>query len=401
MPVFGKLMLAFIFLLPVLACGQEKSGRKSDSHLAAEIGRLSGSDTAASAYMARQFRLAGLAPAVAGGYCQDVVYDEGKRYFPGTSLFINGQRLRPDTDFIPLPFGATGTASGEPLIAVQEQKQPWILNVGNFQQDSSAHVLGPSLYEQGQRAVGDKASAVLFYNAGRRDSFSPLGGRQALPIPALYIQPAAAQKYFSDQTASVKVNLTTAAYEKKDTDCNTIGLVNNHAASTIVIGAMTAADKAVLLELARELRSARRYQKQNYLLVAFAPDKGDVSGLRYFSAHLPINVQKVSCVVNLDGTGKANGGMLDIAGTQSSARWTKALNRVRSKKIILQDSLPGSCALFYGQQLPAIAVSYAGEASPAGAASALNFMTSLMRELNGSGKLSFNTAYAGSRTGGQ
>lgn len=385
-------MLALILLSPVLASGQQGgSGR-----LAAEIGRLSAGDTAA-AYMAREFRRAGLVPAV-GGYCQAVVYDRGKRYFPGTSLFINGQRLRPDTDFIPLPFGATGTAAGEPLIAVQEQKQPWILNIGNFQQDSSANVPGPSLYKQGQRAFGDKASAVLFYNAGRRDSFPRLPEGQALPIPALYIQPVASQKYFSDQTASVRVKLTTATYEKKDTGCNTIGLIDHHAASTIVIGAVTAADKAVLLELARELRSGRRYQKQNYLLVAFAPEEGGVSGLRYFSAHLPISPQQVSCIVNLDGTGKANGGTLDIAGTQSSARWAKALNRVRNKKVVLQDSVPGSCALFYGQQLPAIAITYAGEASPADAASALSLVTSLLRELNGSGRLSFNAAYAGGRS---
>lgn len=378
--------------MPCLA--QTRADKKIMHEIAIQIPQLSADRNGAGSsqylgYLEQQFRAAGLAPAGGNGYRQQVVYEEGKRYFPGTRLFINGHKLQPGKDFIPLPFSGQGTAGGEPLVAVQEQHLPWIMNIRNFQEDTGKTAVLPALYRQAEQAVKDKATAVLFYNAGQRDSLLP-PGKAPLGIPVLYVQPDAAKRYFGDQTASVKVSLACAVYDKKDTAYNVIGRIDNHAASTIIVGGVTPSDKAALLQLARQLKTERRYQKENYVFVVFASGKGQLPALHYFAEHPPVSLKKVNCFINLNGAGrmKESAEVLDVSGTGSSEHWATVLDRIRHAKIVLRDTADAGCRTFYQHNIPAISVS--SDASPAAAASAVRFTTALIRELNGTGKLSFH-----------
>src|SRR5690348_16955939 len=121
--VRGKLLLAIAFLSPMPCLAQNRADRKIIHEIGIQIPQLSADRNGSGSsqylgYLEQQFRAAGLAPATGRGYRQQVVYEEGKRYFPGTRLFINGQKLQPGKDFMPLPFSGQGTAQGEPLVAV-------------------------------------------------------------------------------------------------------------------------------------------------------------------------------------------------------------------------------------------------------------------------------------------
>lgn len=393
----SRVLFLIFLIIPFIAFSQNKEDREILSSLQENISKinlLSNGNSSTSSekhYIEQQFQAAGLQPALNNNsYLQPIITDYGVQFIPGTSLSIHNKPLEAGKDFIPLPYSAQRTASGDPLIAVQEANLPWIIDINNY---SGTQLTGTdrdeneTMYKLASQAVHDKATAVLFYNSNNsaKDiSFNVDDNKVPLTIPVVYINHAAAEQYFKDQTADAPIKLQVGFYDKKDTVYNVIGSINNGAASTIIFTAYQTGDKAALIALSRLLKNNKRYEKENYLFVAFSGK----NGAGYFMEHPVINMDEADCIINLNGAGKPGSSFnnLTISGLHSSPAWESVLHRVKDREITVQNNAPDDSFI---ANIPFLTFSgdNAGEVTPERELKTIKYLTELIRELNKTAKL--------------
>src|SRR5439155_19888114 len=117
------------------------------------------------------------------------------------------------------------------------------------------------------------------------------------------------KKNFGNKTATLDIKLKTDIGEKKRTDHNVDGFIDNGAATTVIIGAHfdhlgygedgnsmlrtgeklihngaddNASGTAALIELARMLKSSKA-KNNNYLFIAFSGEELGLFGSKYFT----------------------------------------------------------------------------------------------------------------------
>lgn len=395
----NKLLFLIFLIIPTTIFSQSKADKEILASLQkniSEINQLSDkgySSAGEQKFIASKFQEARLQPAInSQSYFQNIIHNSGQQFDPGTTLSINGKALAPGVDFIPLPYSAQGSVFGDPLIAVQEANLPWVMDIGN---DSGAPLAGAdtdmysAMYKSAAQAAQDKATAVLFYNshADAKDiSFHPKESNPSLTIPVVYINHAAAAQYFKDQTADAKIQLTVGFYDQRDTTYNVIGSIHNGASSTIIISASQPEDKAALIALSQLLINNKRYEKENYLFVAY----GKNDGAAYFLKHPVININHVNCIIQLNGIGKSNtlSPNLIVSGTNTSPQWESILRKSKDREISLQqevtnplhDSAPDIPSLTFSSDAT-------GKVNAAAELKVVNYLAEIMRELNRIDKL--------------
>jgi hypothetical protein len=404
--MYGKLLLSAMLIMPLAALSQKKADKKILGDLNYHLTHLLRDTGSAGTlhdyeYIENQFRSAGIRPAGDhGSYRETVVTDKGMYYLPGTTLKVNDKTLIPGRDFIPLSYSAQGAVSGEPLIAVQEQNLPWIMNITNYI-DSQIRMtdtgIAATLYRVVLQAEKDKASAVLFYHNTEHINdipFDPEESFKPVNIPVVYMNSMAAKQYFRDSTASVNVKLQVEFHEKKDTAYPVIGEINNHAPATIIISANQPADKAVLIELAKLLKNNRQYEKQNYLFIAFSGEEPGYPLSKYFIKHGAIDLNQVNCMINLDGTGRLalQNPVLSVDGINTSSLWKAVLDKVKSKQIAYKAETPTPAdTSLMEMHIPTLSFSApgTGHANAACELKVVEYMAALVRELNRTERLVF------------
>lgn len=394
----SKVLFLIFLIIPFLAFSQNKEDREILNALQENISKinlLSNGNSSASPenhYVQKQFQEDGLQPALDNNsYLQPIITNYGVQFIPGTGLSIHNHPLEAGKDFIPLPYSGQGTVSGDPLISVQEANLPWIIDISNYSgtqltgTDTNDH---ETMYKLAAQAMHDKATAVLFYNsnnASKDVSFHATDSKTPLTIPVVYINHAAASRYFKDQTADAPIELQVKFYDKKDTTYNVIGIINHGTASTIILTAYQPGDKAALIALSRLIKSNKRYEKENYLFVAFSGKKG----AGYFMEHPVINMDQADCMINLNGAGNLSSSSdnLIVSGMQSSPQWESVLRRVKSRGISLQknEDIPENS----DGNIPALTFSNNtnGNISAENELKVVNYLAELIRELNRTGKL--------------
>src|SRR5450631_695220 len=128
--------------------------RKADKEVIAELqsdirylsndkleGRRSGTpgESLASDYIIAGFSNAGLRPmGDSGTYLQRFEIYDGKD-ISRTRFTINNITLILNTDYIPLPFSATGKVGGSPAIALQESGSPWFYDLREIVEGSASN----------------------------------------------------------------------------------------------------------------------------------------------------------------------------------------------------------------------------------------------------------------------
>lgn len=380
--------ILLILLVPGIAVSQKKAEREMvsslDRHLLV-LGRAESTSAGERAYLAAQFKALGLIPRGDNHtYDQATVLDKGRRFEPGTSCAINGHSLSAGTDFIPLSYSGTGTVRGTPLVAVQEPRQPWIMDLGNyFDVPPAPDVLRDSLYHLALQAVGDQASAVVFYQskATLPDlSFNGDAAKAPLPIPVAYVTATASSRYLNDPTASVTIQLEVSIVPDRDTVYTLMAGIDHGAPATTIIAASSPDDKAMLIELARLLKDGRKYGRENYLFVAFPPGADRSRAMQSFTRHLPGIAAKPGCLLFLDAAG---GTTLTIHGTASSPDWQPVLDRVKERDPARQIDTAREPLL----EIPGVAgLSFTGSGQgrgeAAGDAATVRFLGSLLENIN-------------------
>ncbi|HSC38599.1 MAG TPA: hypothetical protein VLD19_12025, partial [Chitinophagaceae bacterium] len=208
-------------------------------------GRRAGSngEKLAMEYIAAQFEKAGLAPLGDNhGWYQAFDINEGREISKSTYLFINGVEIKP-ADYFPLGGSPAAPVEGAPAIALRESGVPWFLNLKEELDNNRQNPhfdLAAFIAAQAKDAARKGATAFVLYNTGTIADGLKFDGKEnspALPIPVVYVRPALAKKYFSDESATVNIRLKAVFSDKNRTGHNVAGYIDNNAKDIVVFGA--------------------------------------------------------------------------------------------------------------------------------------------------------------------
>jgi len=344
-------------------------------------------------YISDQFKQIGLRPKGTVGYYQDFTISEGKQINPGTHFIINDQELRINEDYFPFAYSPNVSIEALPAIAMQETGMPWFIDLEDAIEENAnnAHFnLNDYIRQQGTELKKKGATALIMYNTSSKDDqlkFDAKDKNETIGIPVVYVLKPAAQKYFSDASASLDIKLKVDIGEKKRTGHNVIGYIENGAATTVILGAHfdhlgygedgnsmlrtgehlihngaddNASGTAALIELARLLKESK-LNKNNYLFIAFSGEELGLFGSKYFADNPTINLSSVNYMINLDMVGRLNDStkVLTIGGYGTSPEWASLIN-LKSKKspfVIKIDSSgtgPSDHTSFYRKGIPVL-----------------------------------------------
>ena len=368
--MFSHYSKIFLFVLLLPACSSTKNISKTDTqtvdNLKANIqyladdkleGRRTGTvgEELAVQYIIKQFKAIGLSPKGTEYYPQSFIVDDGKQINNVTAFIINGDTLQTGKDFFPFPFSPDIYIEALPAIAVQEADMPWFFDLKEKLEENknNPHFDLPDYIRTNAKKAKDRgASAVILYNSSAIEDkllFESKDRSEQLTIPVVYVTKDIAQKHFSDKAATLNIKLRVVINNKNRVGHNVIGYINNHAATTVVLGAHfdhlgygedgnsrsttkalqihngaddNASGTSALIELARKLKSSKA-TNNNYLFIAFSGEELGLFGSKYFTEHPTIDLKTVNYMINMDMIGRLNDStkVLTISGIGTSPSW--------------------------------------------------------------------------------
>ena len=354
-------------------------------------GRRTGSkgEQLAGDYIKNQFSTIGLSPKGENGdwYQEFPIYD-GKDYGSNSYLFINGHELSKN-QFFPYPLSPERMLEAMPSIALKERDVPWFLDLGVeiAANKSNPHFDKESvLLDKIKQAAEKGATALLVYNDPEQ-SYEPRKRGEELPIPVIFLNKEAADKYLHDETEMLEIKLKTGFTKLERTGRNVIGFMDNGAALTIVIGAHydhlgygedgnsmirtekpglhngaddNASGTAALIELARLLKKEKK-SVYNYLFIAFSGEELGLFGSKYYTENSTIPVSDISYMINMDMVGRLNDSSksLTVGGYGTSPTWGKSFSSLSDNRYLnirFDSSGTGSSdhSSFYRKDIPVL-----------------------------------------------
>jgi hypothetical protein len=400
-----SLLFGLLSFLAVSAFSQKKS--KEDLYTRSKLelhvkiladqkmeGRRTGTDGANMArdYIKERFLEYGLQPAgEQQQWFQPFTVNEGKEMDPSTFLILDGEHLNPGTDFYPLAWSKAGALEAIASPSLRESWAPWFIDlkkVGEGKENDPHFDWQNLLREQEKIAASKGATALLIYQTGDPVISIPFDGNDAAhpaSIPVLFITEKFSARLAEDDSHTWDIQLKVAFQDKKRTGYNVVGLVNNNAPATVLIGAHydhigygedknslntglpdihngaddNASGTAALIELSRLLKLKGK-KDFNYLFVAFSGEELGLYGSRHYTEHPEVKLTSINYMINLDMIGRLNdsSGAITIGGVGTSPSWGRLL--FSEKKIpfrIKTDSSgvgPSDHTSFYRKGIPVL-----------------------------------------------
>jgi hypothetical protein len=388
----------------------EPSLRAHVSYLADDKleGRRTGTagEKLAMSYIAQQFQKIGLAPKGTDQYYQSFSVNEGKEMKEGTTLTITKsfsegaaatKNLLLNKEFFAFPYSANGSISGTATTGLREIGSPWLMEIDVVLEDNANNPhfdLAGFIYEYSKTAKSKGATALIWYNAGKKEDKLSFNGKDKSPsvdIPILYVSNAIINGITKDDEEGIfNFNGTVQLGEKIRSGSNVIGWVDNKATTTVIIGAHfdhlgygedgnsryekkeaaihngaddNASGTAALIELARILKQSPA-KTNNYLFIAFSGEELGLYGSKYFTDHPTIELTAVNYMINMDMVGRLNDNTrtVTIGGFGTSPTWASLVNNQSlsrnekglSIKIDSSGSGPSDHTSFYRKDIPVL-----------------------------------------------
>ena len=348
----------------------------------------------AAEFIAGKFKALGLAPKGNNNdYYQPFTINDGKELSGGSFLRVGGKDLLPMIDFFPL----SNSGPTEPIMAdvspeLKENGQPWIIDLAELidQEKLSPHNDITALINEAlTNAKRNGATAAILHHSQSTSevlSFDPKDRSALTPIPAVYISKKARDQYFTDVSNSYRIELAFSFKPKTRTARNVIGFIDNNAPLTVVFGAHfdhlgfgqdgnsmlrggapaihngaddNASGTATIIELASQL-SLSRYNKYNFLFIAFSAEELGLIGSKYFVENPTISLSSVNYMINLDMVGRLNDSTktVTIGGYGTSPSWQSMIGSVKKKVLQFRfDSSgtgPSDHTSFYRKDIPVL-----------------------------------------------
>jgi aminopeptidase YwaD len=413
-----KKVLFYITVLLVVACSTIKQVSLTDDALKVNLkrhistlasdeyqGRETGTqgEELAMNYVLSQFKEGGLKSKGEKGFIQEFSFTEGANIGKSTQLYINSKAFKLNEDFYPLQYSGNGIFIGYTVKVgygiyspqlnrddyngkVNIAKKIFVIESSSPDGNDPHGKFGD--YDLGQRvsyAVSRGAAGVIFINSDTTADDPKADFMHKFTsstVPVVFAKGEAARMLKNDVITNCVVGATIEKIEKKGH--NVIGYVNNHAATTVVIGAHydhlgmggesslyrgapaihhgaddNASGTAALIEVARYLRG-KSGQTNNYLFIAFSGEEKGLLGSNYFVKHPTIDFKSVNYMINMDMVGriKPDEPALIINGVGTSPLWknvidTAGMNDLRIKTT--QSGIgPSDQTSFYLDSIPVL-----------------------------------------------
>ncbi len=396
------LLLIVFFSQGAIAQRLKRSDKSIIANLKTEIsylasdkleGRRTGTsgERLACQFLSAQFKQTGLLPKGDGdSFIQAFEINEGKQILPASHLVINGNLLETEKDFFPFIFSSNGTIKADASPAFKEKGMPWFLDIKEILEKNKNNLhfdLEEAIREKVIEFEKKGASACIVFNSGKQDDELQFEGKSKIPtlkIPVIFITKNAENKFLSDPSANLNIDLQTELGDKKRTGHNVIGFINNGAAHTVIIGAHydhlghgednntlwsgkpeifsgaddNASGTALVIELAKILKKSK-LKKNNYLFICFSGEELGLYGSKYFTEYPTIPLDAVDYMINCDMVGRLNENThsLTIGGYGTSPQWGKILPEKTKSLNVKFDSSgigPSDHTSFYLKNIPVL-----------------------------------------------
>lgn len=356
----------------------------------------------ASEYIIHELFNAGVAPAGSDGFLQPFTFNAGSYAGDNNRMVIGKKSLELKKDYYPLAYSANAAFKGKTInikhgIAAPGRDDYRELNVKGkvvVMESANPSDIDPhsklaayaDLRTRIDSAAARGALGVIFINSDTTaDNPSGKYSNRITPtaLPVVFVNREAAATLKSNKAADVEGKTEILKNEK--TALNVIGLIDNQAAHTIVIGAHydhlgygndaslyrgkekavhngaddNASGTAGLLELARLLKNSN-LKGNNYLLVAFSAEEIGLLGSAHLVKHLPVPAEQINCMLNMDMIGrlKKEEPVLLVNGVGTSTFWKGALENIKVDGLRVKTSEsgmgPSDHASFYLRDIPVL-----------------------------------------------
>ncbi len=405
------MLRSFLLLLitgsVLLSCSVQKKLAKEDQQIITNIkkhvsyladdkleGRRAGTagEQLAMEYIKNEFEKAGLVSKGSNGFYQPFPIHEGKQVNPTTFLSINDHQLTVDKDFFPLAFSPNIQINALQAISLHEQSMPWFLDLADVLEENQQNPhfdLVDFIKNKTNQVAKKGATALILFNGSKAEDKLQFDTKDKSPnvkIPVVYVSKDAAIKYLSDKIATLDIHLKVDIGQKNRTGNNVIGYIDNEAPTTIILGAHfdhlgfgedgnsmhrtgeklihngaddNASGTAALLELSKAIKKSKN-KNHNFLFIAFSGEELGLFGSKYFVDNPTINLESVSCMINMDMVGRMNDSTnsITIGGIGTSPAWNEIvmLNKNVPFKIKVDSSGtgPSDHATFYRKNIPVL-----------------------------------------------
>jgi aminopeptidase YwaD len=402
-----KKFLLVLLLVPALTYAQSKKKKrqmeeKANAELVANLkahvqfladdkleGRRAGSrgEELAMNYIINQYEQIGIAPKGAQGYIQEFEINEGRQVDAVTVVKVDDRPLRLNQEYIPLAFSATKKVTGSPAIALNESRQPWFMDLKDVLEENKSNPhfdVEEAIKKHADKVTAKGATALFVYNTSTlvdNVQFNKNDKSAAAKIPIVYLTRAGYEKYFTDHSATLPVELNISFSEKTRRAHNVVGFIDNHASTTVILGAHydhlgygedknaldtgriihngaddNASGTAALIELARMLKKSAPVNN-NYLIVNFSGEELGLFGSKYWLEH-PTQLITPNYMINMDMVGRYDTThKLTIGGYGTSPVWGQVFAAEKNNLLIKFDSTgsgPSDHASFYRKDVPVL-----------------------------------------------
>lgn len=343
-------------------------------------------------YITTEFINAGLGSLKSdGNFLQEFDVPEGKQINKETKFSVNNRPLLLQEEFFPLAFSANATVQCDIYQSLKEDGELWFFDLNDLmiKNKTNPHFdLQESIMKQATDYAKKGATGMIIYNSSNipdNIKFDEKDKAVKSKIPVIYISYQAKKKYLADETGLHSLRLIVNIEEKKRIGHNVIGLINNNAPTTIILGAHydhlgygedhnslftgttpmihngaddNASGTAALIELSKMIRSSKM-KKYNYLFIAFSGEELGLFGSKYFTEHPEINLSNVNYMINMDMVGRLNDSThgLNIGGYGTSPTWNKLIDTTNKYFKIKLDSSgvgPSDHTSFYRKDIPVL-----------------------------------------------
>ncbi|MFM2207040.1 MAG: hypothetical protein RL213_1015 [Bacteroidota bacterium] len=369
-------------------------------------GRETGEEGALKArdYIVDQFELISLKKKGAKGYLQEFSFPKGAVFNKSTQLYINRYSFNCEQDFYPLPYSSNAVITGyiarvgygidDAALKRQDYigkanlaKKFFVMEYGTPDGNNPHGKFAEwtDLRKRIDLAIGRGAAGVIFINSDTAvaDPKADFDNRiTATSIPVIFAKGRAALLLRDSVITNITVGVGIERIYKKG--YNVIGMIDNKAANTVVIGAHydhlgygdegslyrgeravhngaddNASGTAALIELARRLKTDG-HKQNNYVFIAFSGEEKGLLGSNWFCKNATLDLGKVNYMINLDMIGrlKPDEKTLIISGSGTSPRWKSLMDSISVDGVHIKQTEsgvgPSDHTSFYLQNIPVL-----------------------------------------------
>ncbi|MEI7628271.1 MAG: M28 family peptidase [Bacteroidota bacterium] len=340
------------------------------------------------AYIVEQYQKIGLQPKGKEGYVQTFEINEGKKFTSETFLQVNGHEIEQNTEYFPLSYSAQKSVKGTPAMALNEKGQPWFKDLKDLLEENKTNPhfdIDEVLRKEAAEVASKGATALFLYNSSAtvdNVQFNKNDTSIAQAIPVVYITKAGIKHYFFDNAASFDLSLKVEIVEQKRKCSNVIGYIDNHATTTVILGAHydhlgygedknaldtghvihngaddNASGTAALIELTKSLVKSSP-KNNNYLIIHFSGEELGLFGSKHWLDDPTIKIT-ANYMLNMDMIGRYDTShKLTIGGYGTSPTWGEYFTSLKNDQLLIKldssGSGPSDHASFYRKDMPVL-----------------------------------------------